>query len=206
MRFRYGQGKFETNYESSRAQCWVFYKENDRPKPTTCYFPYSNEVEGMINKITDAIQISGNYTSEETCSQFTWFHKGHIFDTYEDPQKMFYAALESGNLKLEKKDYAKHEWYALSLAVSKNMFKAFFVYRNMQFINKELAAKKSSPPTSSGASECVICLENPAEMLINPCGHACICEACVPAFCPPGSSPVCPLCRGSIISIIKMYR
>lgn len=47
---------------------------------------------------------------------------------------------------------------------------------------------------------CVICLDNEPTMLIVPCGHACLCIHC-------GKQKLsnCPICRGTVTQIIKMY-
>ena len=49
------------------------------------------------------------------------------------------------------------------------------------------------------ASECVVCLEEKREMVLVPCGHACVCEGCS------GTLALCPICRATIEKAVKMY-
>ncbi len=48
-----------------------------------------------------------------------------------------------------------------------------------------------------GTVECAICLTEPKTMVINPCGHYYMCETCA------SSVKTCPICRGSITSLIN---
>jgi hypothetical protein len=48
-------------------------------------------------------------------------------------------------------------------------------------------------------TECVVCLDNERAYAIVPCGHLCVCGGCV------GRVKECPICRGRIQSILKIY-
>lgn len=52
----------------------------------------------------------------------------------------------------------------------------------------------------SGDSECLICMENPNEVVLISCGHYCLCHDCATRLMDTGKS--CPLCRSSIIQIV----
>jgi hypothetical protein len=45
-------------------------------------------------------------------------------------------------------------------------------------------------------AECVICISDPAEITLMPCGHCCMCTACSKEM-QVQSGRVCPICRAS---------
>lgn len=50
---------------------------------------------------------------------------------------------------------------------------------------------------------CKICLSAKAVMAVTPCGHL---VSCKPCFTSVGSTfPVCPMCRGPVASVIRIY-
>jgi hypothetical protein len=51
--------------------------------------------------------------------------------------------------------------------------------------------------------ECVVCLSNPASLLIQDCFHLCLCEDCKDSFTPGKDS--CPECRKPIRKIRQTY-
>ena len=51
-------------------------------------------------------------------------------------------------------------------------------------------------------AECVICLTRRATHAINPCGHRCLCQDCVPAVHVQAS---CPICRKDVESILHIF-
>ncbi len=58
------------------------------------------------------------------------------------------------------------------------------------------SASTSTAPTSL---DCVICMENERSMIINPCGHVCVCEACSRRF------TFCPICKIKIIDFKRAF-
>jgi len=52
--------------------------------------------------------------------------------------------------------------------------------------------------TTRGRAWCVVCLENPQEMAIDPCGHMSMCEECMKTV------KDCPVCRGPIDKTMKI--
>jgi len=52
--------------------------------------------------------------------------------------------------------------------------------------------------TTRGRAWCVVCLENPQEMAIDPCGHMSMCEECMK------SVNDCPICRGPMQRAMKI--
>jgi len=59
-------------------------------------------------------------------------------------------------------------------------------------------------PTSEDNEEgmCIVCLDNQADAAVVPCGHMCGCIACLQGI----KDSKCPVCRGPISSIIRIYR
>lgn len=49
--------------------------------------------------------------------------------------------------------------------------------------------------------ECVICMDNPYDVVIVPCGHYCICEECSVRLA--ASRMNCPICRGRIEAAVS---
>ena len=61
-----------------------------------------------------------------------------------------------------------------------------------------------SSAAASGEHDCVVCLDEQKSVLIMPCRHLCLCEACAVQVM---SAPLvrCPVCRGKVASIIATY-
>mmetsp|Transcript_32328 Transcript_32328/g.67815 ORF Transcript_32328/g.67815 Transcript_32328/m.67815 type:complete len:442 (+) Transcript_32328:93-1418(+) len=61
--------------------------------------------------------------------------------------------------------------------------------------------------TTSSNNTCVICRDEVAVMAVVPCGHLCLCIDCAEA-CMSGQtgSRSCPLCRGNMQSILRIYK
>lgn len=57
--------------------------------------------------------------------------------------------------------------------------------------------------TTTNNNTCVVCHDETAVMAIVPCGHICLCTACSET-CINDSNP-CPLCRGDIQSVLRVY-
>ena len=75
----------------------------------------------------------------------------------------------------------------------------------------ETSINKSRPRTDSEASngeskaECVVCLEKNADTAVIPCGHMCGCGDCLLRISK-SANPQCPLCRGPMTSVIRIYQ
>eukprot|EP00658_Telonema_sp_P-2_P066598 TRINITY_DN55584_c0_g1_i1.p1 TRINITY_DN55584_c0_g1~~TRINITY_DN55584_c0_g1_i1.p1 ORF type:complete len:412 (+),score=108.21 TRINITY_DN55584_c0_g1_i1:46-1281(+) len=54
------------------------------------------------------------------------------------------------------------------------------------------------------AHACVVCYDQEAVLVTNPCGHCCLCEQHSGQFRSAGAK--CPICRGPIQSLIRLYR
>lgn len=72
--------------------------------------------------------------------------------------------------------------------------------KNIVVVNND-QSKVSIPPNlviyqDQGSDECAICLDQPKDTIINPCGHFYTCHACCSKL------EKCPICRTKIISKI----
>ena len=43
--------------------------------------------------------------------------------------------------------------------------------------------------------ECIVCMENAKEVMMEPCGHVCICRTCAEVMRLPSGRVKCPVCR-----------
>ena len=74
-------------------------------------------------------------------------------------------------------------------------------FREVQAVLAEDAtppAPAPAPEPERATAECAVCWEE-ATHLVSPCGHFCLCEACSQGM------SKCPICRGSVQSIIKVF-
>ena len=77
-----------------------------------------------------------------------------------------------------------------------------------------LRLKRKKAKESGGAGDdqnCSVCLTNPLEMLLKPCGHICLCHQCLTLLLnnsygqPSSSQPKCPICREDVIDSERVY-
>lgn len=71
---------------------------------------------------------------------------------------------------------------------------------------KQAVAQASSPQTSQDnvISMCIICLDNVRNVALKPCSLVAVCDGCALILQESGE-PMCPICRGSIIDIEKVF-
>lgn len=50
--------------------------------------------------------------------------------------------------------------------------------------------------------ECVICFDNPHDVVLVPCGHYCLCKGCADKLSSPSAKRRCPMCRGQIDQVV----
>ena len=53
--------------------------------------------------------------------------------------------------------------------------------------------------TGRGGGECVVCLDSPMEMMLEPCHHVCLCAACALRMSD------CPVCRAKVARRVRLY-
>jgi E3 ubiquitin-protein ligase MUL1 len=56
--------------------------------------------------------------------------------------------------------------------------------------------------SNNESQECVVCLNNPREVILLNCGHICLCIDCVEALPQPMQ---CPVCRQSVERFLNTY-
>jgi len=66
-----------------------------------------------------------------------------------------------------------------------------------------VASPAAATTTEDEAILCCVCLEQPKTHLLFPCGHKCLCAVCVVDFQVHGA--VCPICRESVDSTVRVY-
>jgi len=52
---------------------------------------------------------------------------------------------------------------------------------------------------AAAQATCVICCERPPAMVLQPCGHVCVCQDCAPAV------QTCPMCRMPVAGCMRVY-
>ena len=62
----------------------------------------------------------------------------------------------------------------------------------------ELAGEKAEDESS----ECLVCLSEPKNTIIMPCSHMCVCYDCAKTL--REKKYTCPICRGTINSIVPL--
>ena len=66
------------------------------------------------------------------------------------------------------------------------------------------AAAPAPPPQAEEERPCVVCLSEAPTSLCVPCGHQCLCAACVQAYNPVAKG--CPYCREPVVQVIRVLR
>jgi len=75
-------------------------------------------------------------------------------------------------------------------------------------ISEDDFEKKQNMTPKEVAKECVICLDSPSTIAIQPCGHLALCQDCSPNFDPDfetSTFKTCPRCRTEISKLIRIY-
>jgi len=72
-------------------------------------------------------------------------------------------------------------------------------YRGMSYLVHDIFGIDESRETSE---ECVICITNPRNTVVIPCRHMCLCHECAEAL--RHQTNKCPICRGSVRSLLKI--
>ena len=51
-------------------------------------------------------------------------------------------------------------------------------------------------------ADCVVCWDNAASVVLQPCGHMCACSGCAGMFAETHRS--CPMCRSEVITLVDI--
>lgn len=69
-------------------------------------------------------------------------------------------------------------------------------------LRSELRRARTDQADRSG-TRCVVCLDNPREALLQPCGHVCVCQDCIKRIVLADNK--CPVCRILVSSVQKAF-
>lgn len=72
--------------------------------------------------------------------------------------------------------------------------------QRLERTRKERRQRARAGEDYSEAQLCIVCKENPKEVILLPCGHVCVCEDCNEDI-----SNLCPVCRTEIQSRNPAY-
>jgi len=64
----------------------------------------------------------------------------------------------------------------------------------------KIQSKEDKNDSDDDANSCVVCFDNPVEVVLLECGHLCLCSECSQKM------NMCPVCRGSISRVVKVYK
>jgi len=64
---------------------------------------------------------------------------------------------------------------------------------------------ETSTTGDAASNECVVCLERAPDSVLYTCGHMCMCYVCACNVLQ-SHDPLCPICRQSILDVIKIFR
>jgi len=201
--FAFENGQFIPDINNKNAKCHVFYKENERVKPTTFYIDYTEDNRNRIERLLQAIKAKTNdyILKEDNENPYVLFYCGQISTSFPTFESLYYDGLEKGNLQLFKKDFTKKdERYKVNCFIGSQTFSCKYVMGNYQIISRELH-RNQNQERAKDDSFCVVCLDNDATHAIVPCGHLCVCAECGD----PTKLYNCPMCRGRIGQFMKIF-
>ena len=83
-------------------------------------------------------------------------------------------------------------------------------YMGLRPENLTEALASSSPPgydeaTESSSSVCVLCMVRPIEMLMQPCGHVCLCRNAPACVGQRTALSECPICRVAVTGTQRVF-
>lgn len=74
------------------------------------------------------------------------------------------------------------------------------MFRESMDKSRKERRSKQRVETLTDEQRCVVCVNNPKEVIVLPCGHVCLCEDCAVEI-----KSACPVCRGNIKSKAPAY-
>jgi hypothetical protein len=184
--------KFNTNLGKGKI-CHVFYKENDKNRPTVFNIEYTPEIESGIAKVVQVCKESGNYmVNNNKKYPYCLFYQGHINSSYESVDKLYSESFKNGSMQLFKSDYTKaQDWYKIRCHIGGKVYSCKYIYDDFQVVDRDLHHKKNQDQELFLGETCSLCLVYEPAYCLVPCGHLCICENCVIE----PSLTSCPICQ-----------
>lgn len=88
----------------------------------------------------------------------------------------------------------------VSFAYSSGKFFYRVKAKNVCVVDEENESVGVEQIFDSGESECLLCMENPNEVVLVSCGHYCMCSECAKKLM--DTTRLCPLCRSTIVRVV----
>ena len=76
--------------------------------------------------------------------------------------------------------------------------------QTLQKEQQELLGRLGGVKRAASDDSCSICLSAAKTHLLTPCGHKCMCEQCAGGYMYRAGSQ-CPICRGRVQSVMRVY-
>jgi hypothetical protein len=99
-------------------------------------------------------------------------------------------------------------YFFIGMVSEFNSAKNRLLRNDIELLTKNISSEVINEHLNKNQKICVICLENPRDTVIQPCGHVLACEDCVSSLLERIniiSSATCPVCRKKIDSYGKFY-
>lgn len=104
---------------------------------------------------------------------------------------------ESRNLIDASEAYLKH--YFIDNNIDSDYIEFIELHKYWTMIRELLFVQRATSIENNTVPTCCVCLTEPVSQAINPCGHT-FCNGCRSSF-----NSRCPICRGHITSVLKIY-
>lgn len=176
-----------------------------------------SKIKSKKKKMTNLKKLSTIYkkSAEEHDELLTniRFHKRQVKDLDEENQKiklqiskqetLLTTIPDLQDLNSRMQDQLRSRDAEIDRLLGKNienleLSECFELYNVMNDVVKKLQSEVvDKSDRFQSLAKCVICMENGRCIILQPCGHFCMCERCGNTVC------VCPVCRGSIRERIR---
>jgi len=94
--------------------------------------------------------------------------------------------------------HADLEEYEEAAAVKKEIEQ--LKLRRQEILEAEALLAEAAPEANAGGGECVVCLNAGQTHILIPCGHICVCDACI------GVGDSCPMCSRQVSQKVQAFR
>jgi hypothetical protein len=94
----------------------------------------------------------------------------------------------------------------LNLAINLSLLSLEKEEKSSKTPPKIINDNKNTQNDNNKINDCVICLTEPPNYAIIPCGHVCFCDNCIEIKAHEKLQNKCPICRIEITSILKLYK
>ena len=70
----------------------------------------------------------------------------------------------------------------------------------MEALQAQTQDAQGQPVPTGTNTECSICMQQEADIVLVPCGHLCVCHCCASRL-----QGVCPICRANTSQAVRVY-